>query len=681
MKMFRRLLPLALILAFISASIPAPALALSTESEISMGESADMDIVQGTEVETDPLLNKWVKGISDRLFQQTARKDVPYNVKILNTSDVNAFSTMGGFMYINEGALDFAQSDDEVAGVLGHETGHIERRHAVTMQAKSQGISLLLGIVSLFSPFVYRFGQLMQAGIMAKLSRVDELQADQYAVLLMSRAGYDPEAMVSFMSHLGQLDKSRPDLLTKYLADHPEPAKRLGHIMGYEQLDPKKVSTQTLLVEGVHDFDEARYNVAAMKLNRVLKADPGNAQALLDLGQAQLALGQVGKSEQSLAEAAQKGNAQTRDLALARMTSLRAMEKHRVSLTHPNLQPLRAQISQAQSNLDNAAAEISNRRDAARDQLKNMGDRLQAVTYEIPDFSRMNIRQGTRLAAVVKNLESMARSIDSALDHNGVVIKDTGSLERNKEGGVLAEGAAILHELQAPLNQTPLTPDALALLPSYPRMISELNASNGDLLRGVDASRASLQMADLSLGDLDAFLKQLSRVNTDFMGDITVVDYNALVPLMQKASDSLAKSAIAASQAQQLFNMARSRQLETRVTMLGLGDSPQRYATLQNALNARVGMTGIDYAAMLHAGLTPGEVAAATIIAADTNTTPGAIIQEAAASGRTVTDIANRRGMHAEALEIFMGLVYLDYTDDPAKENSAPVQQGTNTNV
>ncbi|MDQ6929277.1 MAG: hypothetical protein M3126_01245, partial [Candidatus Eremiobacteraeota bacterium] len=136
-----------------------------------------------------------------------------------------------------------------------------------------------------------------------------------------------------------------------------------------------------------------------------------------------------------------------------------------------------------------------------------------------------------------------------------------------------------------------------------------------------------------------------------------------------------------ASQAQQLFNMARSRQLETRITMLGLGTSPQRYATLQTALEQRVGSRGIDYTAMLHQGLTPGEIAAATIVAADTNSSPGAVIEEAAASHRSITDIANRRGMHAEALEIFMGLVYLDYTDDPKKENSAPNQQGSGTNV
>ena len=666
--MFRRIVPFALIVSLLGASIPAPALAVSTQAEIQMGEAADSDIVQGSVVETDPLLNKWVKRVSDNLFREVTRKDVPYNVKVLDTSDVNAFSTMGGYVYLNEGLLDFAQSDDELAGVIGHETGHIERRHLITMQAKANGINLLFGIISLFSPFVYRFGQLMQAGLMAKLSRVDELQADQYGVLLMSRAGYDPDAMATFMQHLGSLDKSRPDLLTKYLESHPEPDKRLGHLMGYDQLDPTKVTANQLLAAGAHDFDTARYNIAAMKLQRVLAKDPNNALALLDLGRSQLALGQVNKSEQTLAEAVQKGDAQTRGAAQASMLSLRQMESHRVALRAPSLAPLRAQIEASQATLQRAGDEISSRRDAGRDQIKNMQDRLQSVSYEIPDLSRVEVKPGSRLSAVVKNLSSMARAIDSTLDHTQVVIKDTGSIERNKEGGVLKESADILHDLQAPLSQTPVTADAIGLLPSYPRILHEIDTSNSDLIRAVDGSRGSLAMLDLALGDVDAFLKQLNRDQLDYFGDLHQSDYNELVPLMQRANDALNKCAIAASQSAQLFNMARSRQLESRITMLGLGTSPERYATLQNALQQRVENTGIDYTAMLHQGLTPGEVAAASIVAADTGTTTGAILQESAATRRGIVDVANNRGMHAQALEIFLGLVYLDYTDDPQKE-------------
>jgi len=102
--------------------------------------------------------------------------------------------------------------------------------------------------------------------------------------------------------------------------------------------------------------------------------------------------------------------------------------------------------------------------------------------------------------------------------------------------------------------------------------------------------------------------------------------------------------------------------------MLGVGFPQDRYETLRYALKERVKNDGVDFNAMQHAGLTAGEVAAASIIAADTNTTTAAVIQEAKASGKRVVDVANARGMDAEALEIFLGLVFLDYVDDPVKE-------------
>ena len=68
--------------------------------------------------------------------------------------------------------------------------------------------------------------------------------------------------------------------------------------------------------------------------------------------------------------------------------------------------------------------------------------------------------------------------------------------------------------------------------------------------------------------------------------------------------------------------------------------------------------------------LTPGEAAAATIIAADTDTTPMAIVREAKVENRSMAEVANARGMRAKALEMFLGLIYLDYVDDPVKEAS-----------
>src|SRR5690348_5235378 len=281
--MLRRIIPIAVIVSLLGAMCPSPALALSTQGEIEMGRAYDQQIVSTNVIENDPLLNQWVQSVSQKLWTETARKDVPYNVKILKESDINAFSTMGGYLYVNEGLLDFVQSDDELAGVIGHETGHIERRHAVTMQTKSNILSLLLGVASMFSPFIYNFGNLLQAGALAKMSRTDELQADRYGLLLMSRAGYDPEAMVSMQQHLVAVDGEHNDLVTKYFQDHPGGSQRIAHLVGYPELDPTKTNEQEKLVWALHDLDEARYNVANAELNDLLKKEPGNQQAMLAL--------------------------------------------------------------------------------------------------------------------------------------------------------------------------------------------------------------------------------------------------------------------------------------------------------------------------------------------------------------------------------------------------------------
>jgi hypothetical protein len=90
--------------------------------------------------------------------------------------------------------------------------------------------------------------------------------------------------------------------------------------------------------------------------------------------------------------------------------------------------------------------------------------------------------------------------------------------------------------------------------------------------------------------------------------------------------------------------------------------------TLKKALDVRFANESPGYDELLHDNLSPGEVAAAAIVAADTNASPAAIEGEAFATHRSIVDVAAARGMSAEALEIMLGLIYLDYADDPDKE-------------
>ena len=663
----RRFVPIVLIISLLSATIPAPALALSTQTEVQLGKETDKEITDSTTIITDPLLNAWVNEISQKLWTQVARKDVPYNIKILDVSDVNAFTTLGGYIYVNEGTLDFAQSDDELASVIAHETGHDERRHAITGNTKANIVNIIFGIGSLFSPFLYRFGQIMQAGVMAKISRGQETEADKYGLMLMTRAGYDPDSMVSFMKHLGAAYADHDDLVSKYFADHPGVPDRVAHLVGYHELDPKLRTIDQRVVAALHNEATGRYAIAAREFVSIVKADPHNAVAQFHLGQSQLALGQTSKGEQNLADAAAAGTPETKTLALSRIRQLRDSER-RLDLLKPNLQPLRDELADAQAKETQAVTAIQSRHDSGRDQLKAISARLQNLTYSVPDFSRVQVRKGGRLEAVIKNLTGMSRSVDTVQAHATEAILGVGSLEKNKEGGLLKENATIYAEMAAPLKLSPVPPQSLATLADYPRTIATLQSADADMLRGVDAGRASLAMMDAGLGDLDVFLRTLAHLQYDISGEISTGDYNSLLPLMTKATDSLNKAAVAASQSSQLFNMARSRQLEAHITLLGVQGSSDRYATLQKALNVRFHNEGVAFDEMLKSDLAPGDVVAATIVAADTNTTPAAIVQEARATNKSIVDVANARGMHAEALEIFLGLIYLNYTDDPDKE-------------
>jgi predicted Zn-dependent protease len=678
--LFRRFAVIVLIVSMACASIPAPASALNTPTEIQIGKEYDKQITDQSVIVTDPLLNQWVNDVANKLWAQTARKDVPYSIKIIDEADINAFSTLGGYIYVNAGTLDFVQSDDELAGVLGHETGHIERRHAVTMNNKASILNVLFGVASMFIPLVYQFGSLAQAGMLARISRDDENEADKYGLMLMARAGYDPDAMYSFMAHLGAVEEESHGAIDKYLADHPGTPKRLANLKGDPELNPTLRTDDQRVAEGIHDFDTARYNVAAMKFTDVLKRRPEDSTARFQLGQAELALGQVSKGEQNLAAAAEQVSPQAKALADVRIKALRDAER-RLDLLHPDLSPLRDQLATAQTEQTQAATAIVLRRQQGLDQLKSIKVRIEDIVYGMPDFSRVQPRKDSRLDTLLHNVNLMAKSLNVATGKAAETISGVGSLERNKEGGLLKENSDILTELGAPLKLDNPPPQSLATFPAYPRMLTSLGAADSDMVRGVDAARASLAMLDIALGNLNIFVTQLSHAKLDNSGDITLGDYHQIEPLVTKAVDSLNKAAVGATQASQLYNMARARQLETRIDMLGLQESPDRYATFQHALDVRFHVKGPDYDQLEREDLTPGDVAAAVIVGADTNAAPQAVLAEAKADGKTIIDMANARGMYAQALEIFLGLIYLDYTDDPDKEAHGDLNKETHGGV
>jgi beta-barrel assembly-enhancing protease len=166
----------------------------------------------------------------------------PMNFVIVKGAQPNAFSTPGGWVYVNEALLKNAANNDELANVLGHETGHIVLGHVMNRLQQAQNLQLLLAIGSLFvhSQGAANTFNLAQAGAsygFLNFSRQQEYQADHEGVILAGKANYNPWGMVWFFRTLSKLSGNSSGF-EAYVQDHPSTPDRISRIQQFFGSDP-----------------------------------------------------------------------------------------------------------------------------------------------------------------------------------------------------------------------------------------------------------------------------------------------------------------------------------------------------------------------------------------------------------------------------------------------------------
>src|SRR5271166_1021365 len=650
MKIWKRAFAGTMLAVLSLTSVPLPAAAVSTQAEIRQGQDEVKHIDAENAIVNDPVLNNWVQTIADNLKRERARPDIDYTFKIIDTDDINAFSLPGGFIYVNFGLLNFVNSDDELAGVMGHEMGHVERRHVVTLPAKQQAISILVGILSLFSIFAYRFGGLIGSAALYKISRQDELQADQYGLMLMSRAGYDPNAMVSFMQRLEAVEGPNGNVLEKYFEDHPDPNARISHLEGYPQLS-KTDPTQTL-AQAIHDQDEGRYAYSLGKFNDVITAQPTNDLALLHKGEDELALGSLQQSQNAFTQVASEHASETGTAAAQHELSMLATAPSPTKLLQRNLGPLRTSVNNTVTNVNNNANAISQRVGLARADLAQLNDRIQNLEYEIPDFSQVDIRPGSRLEGVFFDLEHMGKDLNLIFDKSEYVTMNAADMSKDIVG--------TLNEMQVPLSDPKPSAESLVSLPYYNDLSTQLNTSSNDLLTSVSATRGALAL-------LDAYFRKLAKVTPDFGGDLSPSSAAELKPLAAAALTQLDLAADAAEKAHALYFSAQSRQVQSRITLLGVTYPEARYDSLAKAIHARLGVDAPSYAEALQLNMSPGDVAVASWLAAEERVPVTNVINEQRQANKSFIDLALSKPYAPESLEVTLGLWFEGYAEKPTQ--------------
>jgi Zn-dependent protease with chaperone function len=628
-----RVTALLLILSLLFTSAPGPALALSTAKEIAQGESLNRDVDRQSVIVTDPFLTSWVNRTGERLAKYRARTDITYHFETINSDDINSFALPGGFIHVYMGLLNFAASDDELASVLGHEMGHIERRHMYTLNTKANILSIIIGVLSILSPLARIFGGLGGDLAITKFSRQDELQADQYGLLLMSRAGFDPQADVDLMAHLVRLSKNGPaeSNADRAFADHPLPKDRIAHMLGYSELDNPTVDQQ--LARAIHDENEGMYAYAEAKLKDVLKRRASDRIAQEHLAAAGVALAQPG-ARQLDGLMAGAGASDT-----SSMTAIAG--------------DLAAAANISKDDLDVAKEQAK----SGRPELESFFNRLQSLTSTVPNFPDPN-KNAKNLKTAVDGLDRLVRDVNGVLGYASDTLS-TGP-------GFIVDNRATLRDLASRIDDGRPTPKTRALLVYYPTLTVQLTRSSDDVVRGMNRARAAVAMGSDAAHVLADFFNAANVIKMDKTGDISAADWPQVQAALNKALDAWDRVSAMAASGSDFVYAAQTRGLSTQLTLLDLLSSRQRYAAFQRALAYRFpGVATPDYGSIVDQGITPGELGCAAWLSFETKRPVSSVIQQSRTSDTACPDLALQHHLMAESMEIAVGLLYSGYTSKP----------------
>ncbi len=204
---------------------------LSEAEELAIGQQQDVEIRREMGVYDDPALQAYVTEIGQELARGSHRPNLPWTFTIIDSPAINAFALPGGYIYITRGILAYLDDESELAGVLGHEIGHVTARHAAQAYTRQAQASIGLTVLSIFVPGVQPFTELGASGLgvlFLKNDRNAELEADRLGVEYESAAGWDPSGVPRFLSTLARVDALSEDGVPNWLSTHPDPASRVG---------------------------------------------------------------------------------------------------------------------------------------------------------------------------------------------------------------------------------------------------------------------------------------------------------------------------------------------------------------------------------------------------------------------------------------------------------------------
>lgn len=205
---------------------------MSEQEEIGLGRQSDAEIRQQMGAYADQDLQRYVDRIGQRLARESFRPKLLWTFTVVDESAVNAFALPGGFIYVTRGILPFLRNEAELAGVLGHEIGHVDAKHSVDQYSRQMLAGGALAGASILAPkwrAAFGAGGLVAQLAFLKFGRDAELEADRLGVGYASSGGWTPQAMQGVLGTLGRLDDAQGSRrgVPNWALTHPPAADRM----------------------------------------------------------------------------------------------------------------------------------------------------------------------------------------------------------------------------------------------------------------------------------------------------------------------------------------------------------------------------------------------------------------------------------------------------------------------
>jgi Zn-dependent protease with chaperone function len=204
------------------------------QQDVQLGKESAEKVDNAYPLVTDPQLVRYINALGLRLASLAPNNSSEYawTFKIIDSSDINAFALPGGYVYVNRGAIEAAENEAQIAGVMAHESGHVVMRHGTHEASQAllaqAPLAILGGILGQSGSLTARLAEMGLGlgvnSILLKNSRSAESQADEVGTYILYQAGYDPYAMAQFFAII---EKKYPEKTIQFFSDHPVPENRI----------------------------------------------------------------------------------------------------------------------------------------------------------------------------------------------------------------------------------------------------------------------------------------------------------------------------------------------------------------------------------------------------------------------------------------------------------------------